>query len=68
MEVMLGKIYLDKVKDTLQQVHDQYANPFNNKRDDIEGHNFLEIVEIRGLTISYSSYRKKRRTRGRRSS
>ena len=41
MEVMLGKIYLDKVKDTLQQVHDQYAHPFNNKRDDIEGHNFF---------------------------
>ena len=46
MEVMLGKIYLDKVKDTLQQVHDQQAHPFNNKRDDIEGHNFLEILLV----------------------
>ena len=37
----------------LQQVHDQYASPFENQLDDIEGHKFLKIIlmEIRGITI-----------------
>ena len=67
--LLLDKIYVDKVKDTIQQVHDQYASPLDNKLDNIEGHKFLEILlmEIRGITISYSSYKKKKETRGRRS-
>lgn len=61
--LLLDKIYVDKVKDTIQQVHDQYASPLDNKLDNIEGHKFLEILlmEIRGITISYSSYKKKER-------
>ena len=43
--LLLDKTYVDKVKDTIQQVHDQYASPLDNKLDDIDGHIFfLEIL------------------------
>ena len=59
--LQLDKLYVDKVKDTIQQVHDQYTGPLDNKLNDIEGQKFIEIflMEIRGITISYSTYKKK---------
>ena len=55
-----------EVKDTIQQVHDQNVSPLDNKLDDIEGHTFSDILlmEISDITISYSTYEKKRETRG----
>ena len=39
--LLLDKTYVDKVKDTIQQVHGQYASPLDYKLDDIEGHIFF---------------------------
>lgn len=57
--LLLDKTYVDKFKDTIQQVHGQYASPLNNTLN--EGHEFLGIVlvELRDITISYSSYIKR---------
>lgn len=48
------RTYVEKVKEVIQSVKDQYKNSIDESA-------FLEILlmEIRGLTISYSSYRKK---------
>lgn len=63
------KTYVDKVKQTILSVKFQYLqNPTSNGNDynyidSIDDSAFLEVLlmEIRGITISYSSYKKKNR-------
>lgn len=58
--LLIDKTYIQKVKDTIQQVHNQYKG---TSSESIEDQNFLEVLlmEIRGVTISYSSFKKKQR-------
>jgi exonuclease III len=65
------KTYVDRIKQTIQRVKGQYLqNPTSNDTchdysyiDNINDSAFLEVLlmEIRGTTISYSSYKKKTR-------
>ena len=63
--LLTDPIFIEKVKDTIQKVKQQYLETEdgeNNQTSDIINHStFLEVLlmEIRGITISYSSYKKK---------
>ena len=62
--LLSDKIYVDKVKETIHDICKQYVkidNSNTNSTDDIDDSTLLEVLlmEIRGATISYSSYKKK---------
>ena len=60
-------IYIEKVKQTIHDVKDRYFRNADNHDDllldDIDDSTFFEVLlmEIRGVTISYSSYKKKQK-------
>ena len=57
--LLTDKTYIDKVKETISKVHDQYQHTDDNFNHSI----FIEVLlmEIRSTTISYSSFKKKER-------
>lgn len=59
-------VFIDKVKETIERVKSQYAYNADTHTcfsKDIDDSIFLEVLlmEIRGLSISYSSHKKKER-------
>ena len=71
--LLRDKFYIDSIKETIEKTIKQYAVPvynFDNLKDvehilfTINDQLFFEILllEIRGVTISYASYKKKRET------
>lgn len=56
--LLTDKTYIEKVKQTIHKVQDQYLHD-----DDINHSIFVEVLlmEIRSITISYSSFKKKER-------
>lgn len=56
--LLTDKTFIEKVKQTILKVQDQYLQD-----DDINHSIFLEVLlmEIRSITISYSSFKKKER-------
>lgn len=52
--------YVQKVKETIQNICQQYLV---RDTEDIDDSSFLDVLlmEIRGITISYSTFKKKKR-------
>ena len=65
--LLTDNVYVQKVKETIQLVCSQYLDNFNDNdfqcKEGVDESLFLEVLmmEIRGATISYSSYRKKKK-------
>lgn len=64
--LLTDMVFIDKVKETIDRVKSQYAYNAHNHTffsKDIDDSIFLEVLlmEIRGLSISYSSHKKKER-------
>ena len=64
--LLTDKTYIDKVKETILRVQNQYKHSDNNLNyidDDLDHSIFLEVLlmEIRSITISHSSFKKKER-------
>lgn len=60
--LLYDKTYVDKVKNQIQMVKTQYGNSSMETECKLNDSLFLEILlmEIRGITISYSSFKKKK--------
>jgi hypothetical protein len=61
--LLYDKVFVEKVKQQIQFVKEQYSQGSQDKISDIDDALFLEtlLMEIRGMTISYSSYKKRER-------
>ena len=65
--LLTDNVYVQKVKETIQLVCSQYLDNFNDNdfqcKEGVDESLFLEVLmmEIRGATISYSSFRNKKK-------